>query len=157
MSQNGAHFKIQDVELYDYILYEPGEYKDRNYSWHNLLTQFCVTGSQLQCMYVDRDPQEYQNELFMQFMTFVKSFNPLIAIQIMKVYSSTIRQMMMRDEFDLKYVETLLTWDQTLLETLFYNYEKHPLFFCLPITSSKSGYQLRKLKMVGWLIRFQQR
>ena len=75
MSQNGAHFKIQDVELYDYILYEPGEYKDRNYSWHDLLTQFCVTGSQLQCMYVDRDPQEYQNELFMQFMTFVKSFN----------------------------------------------------------------------------------
>jgi len=146
MSQHGAQFKIQDVNLYDYILFEPGEYMDTEYAYNNVLTQFCIRGRQLQCMYMDRDPEVYQNELFMQFMAFVMSFNVQIAVQAIQ----TIRYMIMKDDFDVKYMETLLTWDQTMLEALFYwkdVNDTHPSF-SLPFFWSKSGHGLMKLKMV---------
>ena len=44
MSQHGAQFKIEDVNLYDYILFEPGESMDTEYAYNNVLTQFCIRG-----------------------------------------------------------------------------------------------------------------
>jgi len=150
MSQHGAQFQIQDVNLYDHILFEPGEYMDTEYAYNNVLTQLCIRGEQLQRMYMDRDPQVYQNELLMQFMAFVMSFNLQIAVQIIKTHFSCIQYMIMKDGFDVKYMETLLTWDETLLEALLYWKDVNDTHssFSLPFTLSKSGHALRKLNMV---------
>jgi len=119
-------------------------------AYHNVLSHFCIRGSQLECMYMDRDPEVYQNELFMQFMAFVMSFNMQIAVQIIQTYCSYIRYMIMKDEFDVKYMETILTWDQTMLEALFYSkdvkYARRT--FSLPLILGKSGHGLQKFKMV---------
>jgi len=150
MSQHGAQFKIEDVNLYDYILFEPGEYKDTKMAYYNVLSEFCIRGSQLQCMYMDRDAEVYQNELFMQFMAFVMSFNIQIAVQIIQTYWSHIRYTIMGDDFDVKYMETMLTWNPTILKALFYSKDVNDArpIFSLPFISSKSGKGLTKYKMV---------
>ena len=148
--ENGANFKIQDINLYDYILFEPQEYMDNGYEFYNTLTLFCIKGYHCQCWDVLRDPEEYQSELFMQFMTFIKSFNLQITIDIIKTYCSYIRNMIMKDKFEIKHIEVLLTWDKKLLEVLFYwDCDRNTKnYINLPFIFSRSGDGLKKIKLI---------
>lgn len=142
----GALLKIQDVNLFDFILYDPEENIFASEYMTNSLTQLCVRGQQK--INIDRDTEFFRDGLFLQFMGFIQSCNIIIALDIIKKYTMNIQCRILDDAFNLKNMAILLSWDKMFLTEIFMNNKNNHIHSLVSSVSSQSKILFEKIKMI---------
>ena len=153
LGRYGAHFSVKNRNLYDYIFYSPHENDE------NVLLTYCIEnvwwapqGGPLWAKDIqianNRCDEEYRDDLLVQFIEFISSFNLRLALQIVTNYSESIQYRIVYDCFNIKHLDKILMWDKRLQNAIFFNDNNSFFHYHLSEDRSRGRYDLEKLKMI---------
>jgi len=91
---------------------------------------------------------KYRDDLLVQFIEFISSFNLRLALQIVTEYSESIQCRIAHDGFNIKHLQKILMWDKRLHSAIFFNDNESFFHYHLSEHRGRGRYDLEKLKMI---------